>query len=530
MVHTTAFTAAAAAALLCALPVNAGLYPKSSAVLQIDGKNYDRLIAQSNHTSIVEFYAPWCGHCKNLQPAYEKAAQSLKGIAKVAAVDCDEESNKQFCGTFGVQGFPTLKIVRPGSKPGRPNVEDYQGPRTAKGIVDAVKEKIPNHVKKVTDKDLETFLADANDTAKALLFTEKGTTSALLKAVAVDFKGIIQVGQIRNSNKASVELFGITKFPTLILLPGGKEAEGIVYDGELKKDDIVKFLSQVAEPNPDPAPPKVKIPKKKDSKTDPKKAKEAFEKASASHAKAEGSSAAASATEEVLEDAAQPTESPDPALPVEKPIVLPDPAPPIPSLATEAQFRKQCLGEKTGTCILALVPETHDAISTKALEGLAEIAHKHTIAKRNTLPFYVVPSDNTAVSVLRPAIGLSGANEVIAVNGRRGWWRSLPKKGSEFSEGDVTTEAIENWIDSIKLGEGTKERLPENLIPTTPEPVEEPAAEEQKPIINADGPIIVEEVVVDESAEETDTTAAKEAEPKTDEPAAEQAKTVHNEL
>ncbi|KAJ6786606.1 hypothetical protein PWT90_11280 [Aphanocladium album] len=95
---------------------------------------------------IVEFYAPWCGHCKNLQPAYEKAARNLEGLAKVAAVDCDEEANKQFCGSMGVQGFPTLKIVRPGKKAGRPVIEDYNGGRTASAISEAVTAKINKYV------------------------------------------------------------------------------------------------------------------------------------------------------------------------------------------------------------------------------------------------------------------------------------------------------------------------------------------------------------------------------------------------
>lgn len=51
MHHPTLSTAAVA--LLAALPsANAGLYPKSSAVLSIDAKNYDNLIAKSNHTSV----------------------------------------------------------------------------------------------------------------------------------------------------------------------------------------------------------------------------------------------------------------------------------------------------------------------------------------------------------------------------------------------------------------------------------------------------------------------------------------------
>jgi protein disulfide-isomerase A6 len=297
MVYTRAITVAAAA-LLSALPVNAGLYPKGSAVLQVDGKSYDRLIAQSNYTSIVEFYAPWCGHCKNLQPHYEKVAQNLAGLAHVAAVDCDEESNKPFCGQMGVKGFPTLKIVKPGKKPGKPIVEDYQGERTAKAIVDTVIDKIPNLVKRVDDKTLESWLAEANDTAKAILFSDKGRTSALLKAIAIDFKGSISVAQIRNTDKekASLELFGISEFPTLLLLPGGKEAQGIIYDGELKKEAMVKFLSQAAVPNPDPAPAKIKLPKSKDSKKKASKAKEEFESTSKSHKKEEGSAAATEET------------------------------------------------------------------------------------------------------------------------------------------------------------------------------------------------------------------------------------------
>jgi protein disulfide-isomerase A6 len=54
-----------AVATLFSAPVNAGLYPKSSAVLSITGKTYDRLIAQSNHTSVSFKYFSKCGILTN---------------------------------------------------------------------------------------------------------------------------------------------------------------------------------------------------------------------------------------------------------------------------------------------------------------------------------------------------------------------------------------------------------------------------------------------------------------------------------
>jgi len=368
-----------------------------------------------------------------------------------------------------------LKIVKPGSKPGKPVVEDYQGPRTAKGIVDAVVDKIPNYVKKVDDKTLEGWLADSNDTAKAILFTDKGKTSALLKSIAIDFKGSIHVAQIRNTDKekASLELFGITKFPTLILLPGGKEAEGIVYDGEMKKEAMVAFLSQAAAPNPDPAPAKVKLPKSKK----PAKAKEATKSA-------EG---AATATEEVLEEEA--TESPSPEVETEKPIVLPEPAPPIDILDSEKELHIVCLGAKTGTCILVLLPNSPDEVGAAAVGSFSEVAHRHKLHQRKLFPFYVLPEKNGGYAQLKGALGLGNDLEIIAVNGRRGWWKKLPSDGTIAAK-DVTEEAIENWVDAIRLGEGAKEKLPEGLIP------EDEPVEEEKP---AEESIVVEEVEVEET-------------------------------
>lgn len=82
-----------------------------SDVLELDGTSFPTAIAE--HPLIaVEFFSPWCGHCKSLAPEWEKAATELKGKVPVAKVDCT--ANQDLCNAQEVQGYPTLKLFRDG--------------------------------------------------------------------------------------------------------------------------------------------------------------------------------------------------------------------------------------------------------------------------------------------------------------------------------------------------------------------------------------------------------------------------------
>ena len=417
------------------------------------------------------FYAPWCGHCRNLKPEYEKAAKGLKDLAQVVAVNCDDEANKPLCGSMGVQGFPTLKIVKPSKKPGKPIVEDYQGPRTSGGIVDAVKSAIPNNVKKVTDKGLSAFLESNNDTAKAILFSNKGTTNALTKVLATEYLGGITFTQIRDKEAKAVEMFGVTEYPTLIVLPGGTQ-EPVRFEGAYKKKEMKDFISQYASSGSKPSPEKQKPTEKKQQKASeehaakPDEAASSFSAASSSHASAEASEAAAGATSVTLEEESNPTESPDPIASPDapKPAVVHNMPDPIPALIEEKYLQEKCLGAKTSTCVLVLLPNVEDdevlpEPASSALASLAELADKHVKRESKLFPFYSVPTRNTASTTIRDALKLGGEKdlEIVAVNARRGWWRRYPGEKFDF-------HSVENWVDNIRFGEGSKEKLPEALL------------------------------------------------------------------
>src|SRR5687768_10271096 len=63
---------------------------------------------QSKDIVLVEFFAPWCGHCKSLAPEWEKAATNLKGLVKVTKVDATVETS--LGSDYGVRGYPTIKV------------------------------------------------------------------------------------------------------------------------------------------------------------------------------------------------------------------------------------------------------------------------------------------------------------------------------------------------------------------------------------------------------------------------------------
>lgn len=376
---------------------------------------------------------------------------------------------------MGVKGFPTLKIVRPGKKPGRPNVEDYQGARTAKAIVEAVKDKIPNHVKRISDKTLDDWLAESNTTAKAILFTNKGTTSALLKALAVDFLGSVEVAQIRDKEVNAVSTFGVSSYPTLVLLPGGTETP-IVYDGELDKPGLTKFLSQVAAPNPDPAPKASKAPKS--SKKDTKKAKSAssaFSKASASHQSSDSSASQATQTAETIVDDGNPLESPNPNVVTEdsqKPIELPE-LPTIPLITTFQDLQAKCLNKKAGTCVLFVIATSEiepDSMVDETTKSLSEVHHKLS-SRGKTFPFYALAMP--AGTQLREWMGIYGKTPVtiIAVNAKRDWVQ-------RYNAPDFSLQSISTWIDGVKMGEHKKDPFPSHLLRNEDEdaPLEDAAA------------------------------------------------------
>eukprot|EP01113_Clastostelium_recurvatum_P028627 TRINITY_DN345_c0_g2_i1.p1 TRINITY_DN345_c0_g2~~TRINITY_DN345_c0_g2_i1.p1 ORF type:complete len:468 (+),score=113.93 TRINITY_DN345_c0_g2_i1:112-1404(+) len=238
----------------------AGLYNAKSDVIQLNKNNFANLVFGSEHVWMVEFYAPWCGHCKSLAPEYDKAATNTKGLVRFGAINCDDE--KELCGSFEVKGFPTLKFFPHTLTPVKGKKDsfnkvpvEYQQARTAPALVSFALSKLPNFVSNVATSSFEKFASKTDEKTgevlpKVLLFTNKPKTTDLYKALAVDFHHRLDLAEVKHTDKELVDKYEITTFPTLVVVPSASDAAPVKYDGALKHEALSTFLSTFAKPLP----------------------------------------------------------------------------------------------------------------------------------------------------------------------------------------------------------------------------------------------------------------------------------------
>ncbi|KAJ1662630.1 hypothetical protein IW140_001068 [Coemansia sp. RSA 1813] len=232
-------------ATLAATPVSA-MYDKGSPVKHLTPSNFDRVLSKTSQPTFVEFYAPWCGHCKNLEPKYELAAKRTTGIAKFYAVDCDKDSNRGLCARFNVQGFPTIKVfTEKRTKRGNRKSIDYQGERSARAMARYARSALPNLSKKLADNGLDTFVTGTK-LPKVVLLTERTKTSDFWKGINAQFDRLVEFAQISSPEKATLEKLSVTKLPAIVAFPNVADpGHSEAYSGEIKYQSLVKFVNRI---------------------------------------------------------------------------------------------------------------------------------------------------------------------------------------------------------------------------------------------------------------------------------------------
>nr|XP_038021213.1 protein disulfide-isomerase [Anas platyrhynchos] len=204
-------------------------------VLVLRAASFERALAAHRYL-LVEFYAPWCGHCKALAPEYAKAAAKLReegSEIRLAKVDATEES--ELAQQFGVRGYPTIKFFRNGD---RAAPREYTAGREADDIVSWLKKRTGPAATTLTDVAAAETLVDSNEVAVIGFFkdlTSEAAKEFLLAAESVDDIpfGISSSDDVFSKYQLSKD--GVVLFK--------KFDEGRNnFEGDLTKDNLLNFI------------------------------------------------------------------------------------------------------------------------------------------------------------------------------------------------------------------------------------------------------------------------------------------------
>ncbi|GMR42615.1 hypothetical protein PMAYCL1PPCAC_12810 [Pristionchus mayeri] len=224
-------------------------YEQDEGIVILTDANFDAFL-KKNPTVLVKFYAPWCGHCKNLAPEYEKAANKLS--TPLAKVDCTVET--EICKRYDVKGYPTLKFWKEGGEP-----IDYDGGRDEQGIIDWIQPRVdpnykppPEEVVTLTTDSFDSFISEN----ELVLVEFYAPWCGHCKKLAPEYEKAAQKLKAQGSKiklgkvdatveKKLGEQYGVSGYPTMKIFRNGKRFE---YNGPREANGITQYMLDQASP------------------------------------------------------------------------------------------------------------------------------------------------------------------------------------------------------------------------------------------------------------------------------------------
>ncbi|MBA0865497.1 hypothetical protein Goshw_012744 [Gossypium schwendimanii] len=191
-------------------------------VLELDESNFDLAISSLDYI-LVDFYAPWCRHCKLLSPQLDEAAPVLAGLKEpivIAKVNADKFT--RLASKHDVDAYPTLKLFMHGVS------MEYYGPRKADSLVQYLKKFVSTDVSiLISDSAISDFVEEAGTFFPIFIGFDLNET--VLSNLAVKYKKRAWFSVAKDFSDEAKVLYDMEKVPALVAIHPNYKQQSIFY-------------------------------------------------------------------------------------------------------------------------------------------------------------------------------------------------------------------------------------------------------------------------------------------------------------
>ncbi|KAL8159113.1 hypothetical protein V2J09_000650 [Rumex salicifolius] len=205
-------------------------------VIELDSSNFDSTISAFDYV-LVDFYAPWCGHCKRLSPELDAAAPVLAGLKEpILIAKLDADKYRSLGNKYEIDGFPTLKIFIHGVP------TDYYGPRKSDLLIRFLKKFVAPDVA-ILDSD--SAISDFIEAAGTFfpIYIGFGMNESMISKQAVKYKKNGWFSVASGFSDSTMELHDFDKVPALVSLHPVYNERNIFY-GPFDDDFLEEHIKQ----------------------------------------------------------------------------------------------------------------------------------------------------------------------------------------------------------------------------------------------------------------------------------------------
>ncbi|KAH0604532.1 uncharacterized protein H6S33_006909 [Morchella sextelata] len=182
--------------------------------MNLDAEAFLRLVTTTRDPWFIKFYAPWCGHCQAMAPAWSELGREMKGSLNIGEVNCEVE--KRLCRDVNLRGYPTILFFQGGER------VEYDGLRGLGDLVAYARKAVNSGVNEVDLVEFEEMEKAGMEVA-FIYFYDQATTSedfAALERITLPLIGHAPL--LKTSSDLMAKRFRVTTWPRLIVVRDGK--------------------------------------------------------------------------------------------------------------------------------------------------------------------------------------------------------------------------------------------------------------------------------------------------------------------